>query len=163
MYTPLGFEILEEPWNEYMLSDDTKLRQKLVLTYVAKIAGAYDQLGRPVYQPAFNVALSVVAPKELRGQPSIPPPDDREVAETASEVVQISRVVRDEPSRYRFEDGTGASIKIVITTIKRSSKYDQFGMPIYMVDWSLAPSYEVPKTLWRSRNAGAAPGPTRAP
>ena len=160
MYVPLGFEVLEEPWNEYMLSDGTKLRQKLVLTYVAKIAGAYDQLGRPIYQPAFNLAFSVVAPKELRGQPSIPPPDMREVAETASEVVEISRVVRDEPSRYRFEDGTEASFKIVITTIKRSPKYDQFGMPIYMVDWSLAPSYEIPKMLWRSRNASAAPGPT---
>ena len=160
MYTLLGFEVLEEPWNEYILSYGTKLRQKLVLTYMAKIAGAYDQLGRPIYQPAFNVALSVVAPKELRGQPSIPPPDIRKVTETASEVVQISRVVRDEPSRYKFDDGIEASIKIVITTIKRSPKYDQFGMPIYLVDWSLAPGYEVPKTLWRSRNAGAAPGPT---
>jgi len=41
---------------------------------------------------------------------------------------------------------------MVIKTIKRGSKYDQFGMPIYMVDWSLAPSYDVPKTLWRSRD-----------
>ena len=84
----------------------------------------------------------------------------RKVAETASEVVQISSVVRDEPSRYKFDDETEASIKIVITTIKRSSKYDQFGMHIYLVDWSLAPSYKVPKTLWRSQNAGAARGLT---
>jgi hypothetical protein len=73
-------DVLEEPWNEYILSDGTKLRQKLVLIHVARIAGAYGQLGRPIYQPAFNLAFSVVAPKELRGQPSIPPPDMREVA-----------------------------------------------------------------------------------
>lgn len=77
---PAGLRGPEEPWNEYILSDGTKLRQKLVLIYVARIAGAYDQLGRPIYQPAFNLSFSVVAPKELRGQPSIPPPDMREVA-----------------------------------------------------------------------------------
>jgi len=43
-------------------------------------------------------------------QSSIPPPAIRKVAETASEVVQLSRVVRDEPSRYKFDDETEASI-----------------------------------------------------
>jgi len=43
-------------------------------------------------------------------RPSIPPPAIRKVAETASEVVQISSIVRDEPSRYKFDDETEASI-----------------------------------------------------
>jgi len=43
-------------------------------------------------------------------QPSIPPPAIRKVVETASEVVQISSIVRDEPSRYKFDDETEASI-----------------------------------------------------
>jgi len=152
MLIPLDFEVLEEPWNIYVLSDGTKLRQKLVLTYVVRISSSYDQLGRPIYQPSFMNLFSAVAPENLRGEPTYPPPTPREIAETASDKVLILKVEHEEPSSYKFEDGTVASFKTVITSIKRSSKYDQFGMPIYSIDWSIVPSYEIPKELWKKDN-----------
>jgi len=152
-FIPLDFEVGEESWNIYVLSDGTKLRQKLVLTFVIKIKDTYDQLGRPIYQPSFVNLFSVVAPENLRGEPTYPPPTPREVAETASDKVLISKVEREEPSSYEFEDKTVASFKTVITSIKRSSKYyDQFGMPIYSIDWSIVPTYEIPNVLWKKGN-----------
>jgi len=150
---PLDFEVSKEPWNIYVLSDGTKLKQRLVLTFVSKIKDTYDQLGRPIYQTSFMNLISVVAPEDLRGEPTYPPPTLREVAETASDKVLISKVEHEEPSSYKFEDGTEASFKTVITSIKRSSKYyDQFGMPFYSIDLSIVPSYDIPKSLWKNDN-----------
>jgi hypothetical protein len=53
---PLEFEVIDEHWNVYLLSDGTKLKEKHVLLSIAR-TDTYDALGRPVYQPVLFTFL----------------------------------------------------------------------------------------------------------
>jgi len=148
--TPLEFEVIDEHWNVYLLSDGTKLREKHVLLSIAR-TDMYDALGRPVYQPFLFTFFVPLAPEELRGEPSSVAPSPRALVEAGTEAVRIEKVLYEEPNIYRLEDGTVASFKIAITSIKRSLKFfDPFGMPVYIVESTVAPSFEIPKSLWKS-------------
>jgi len=149
---PLEFETVDEHWNVFLLSDGAKLKQMFVLTAIAR-EDAYDAIGRPVYQPFFLNVYVPFSPEELRGEPSnvVPSPRTIEALETGVEAVSIKQVVYDEPNVYKLSDGTVASFKTAITSIKRSLKYhDPLGMPIYSVGWTLIPSYVVPTGLWKT-------------
>jgi len=148
--TPLDFEVIDEHWNVYLLSDGTKLKEKHVLLSIAR-TDTYDALGRPIYQPSLFTFFVPLAPEELRGEPSNVVPSPRALVETGTEAVHIGKVEYEEPNIYRLEDGTVASFRITITSIKRSLKFfDQFGMPVYIIESTVAPSFEIPKSLWKS-------------
>jgi len=148
--TPLDFEAIDEHWNVYLLSDGTKLKAKHVLLSIAR-TDAFDALGRPVYQPFFYTLLVALAPEELRGEPAQVVYSLRTIANAETEPVRVEKVVYDEPNIYKLEDGTVASFKLAITSIKRSLKYyDHLGMPFYILETSIEPSFEIPKSLWKS-------------
>ena len=148
--TPLEFEKIDEHWNVFLLSDGTKLKEKHVLLSIAR-TDTYDALGRPIYQPSLFTFFVPLAPEELRGEPSNVVPSPRALVEAGTEAVRVEKVEYEEPNIYKLEDGTHASFRIVITSIKRSLKYfDQFGMPVYIVESTIAPSFGVPKSLWKS-------------
>jgi len=147
---PLEFEVIDEHWNVFLLSDGTNLMEKHVLLSIAR-TDAFDALGRPVYQPFLFTFFVPLAPEELRGEPSNVAPSPRALADAGTEAVRVEKVEYEEPNIYRLKDGTVASFKIAITSIKRSLKfYDQLGMPIYIIESTVAPSFEIPKSLWKS-------------
>jgi len=147
---PLEFEVIDEHWNVYLLSDGTKLKEKHVLLSIAR-TDTYDALGRPIYQPFLFTLLVPLAPEELRGEPSNVVPSPRALVDAGTEAVRVEKVEYDEPNIYRLEDGTTASFRITITSIKRSLKYyDHLGMPVYIVESTVAPSFGIPKSLWKS-------------
>jgi len=148
--TPLEFETIDEHWNVYLLSDGTKLKEKHVLLSIAR-TDTYDTLGRPVYQPFLFTLLVPIAHEELRGEPSNVVPSPRALVDAGTEAVRVEKVEYDEPNIYRLEDGTIASFRVTITSIKRSLKFhDHLGMPVYIVESTVAPSFEIPKSLWKS-------------
>ena len=92
-----------------------------------------------------------LAPEELRGEPAHVVYSMRTLANAETEPVRVEKVVYDEPNIYKLEDGTIASFKIAITSIKRSLKYyDHLWMPFYIVESSVAPFFEIPKSLWKT-------------
>jgi len=148
--TPLEFEIIDEHWNVFLLSDGTKLREKHVLLSIAR-TDTYDAFGRPVYQPSLFTFFVPLAPEELRGEPSNVAPSPRALVEAGTEAVRVEKIEYEEANIYRLEDGTIASFRITITSIKRSLKfYDPLGMPVYIIESTVAPSFEIPKSLWKS-------------
>jgi len=148
--TPLEFEIIDEHWNVFLLSDGTKLREKHVLLSIAR-TDTYDAFGRPVYQPSLFTFFVPLAPEDLRGEPSNVAPSPRALVEAGTEAVRVEKVLYEEPNIYKLEDGTVASFRITITSIKRSLKfYDPLGMPVYIIESTVAPSFEIPKSLWKS-------------
>lgn len=87
---PLSFETVDEHWNVYLLSDETRLKQKFVLTAIAR-TDVYDALGRPVYKPFFVNLFVPVSPEELRGGPSSFIPSPRTVEDAEVEAVHIEK------------------------------------------------------------------------
>lgn len=57
-----------EHWNDYLLSDGTALKMKLVITEVWRIIGEYDDQGNPIYYARSTNILNVNAPEEVRKQ-----------------------------------------------------------------------------------------------
>lgn len=143
----LEFEPLEEPWCKYQLSDGSVLYVKVVLVRAGRLP-IYDNIGQPLYQFLHSVLLSVKPEPNMRKPPTIPPPTEREIVET-SEEVQIARTIDERSSRYRLEDGTTAEFRPVITSVKRSSKFDSFWVPIYYVTWQIVSKLDIPKALWK--------------
>ena len=148
--TPLEFEVIDEHWNVLLLSDGTKLKEKHVLLSIAR-TDTYDAFGRPIYQPSLFTFFVPFAPEEFRGEPSNVVPSPRALVDAGTEAVRVEKVEYEEPNIYRLEDGTVASFRITITSIKRSLKfYDQFGMPVYIIESTVASSFEIPKSLWKN-------------
>jgi hypothetical protein len=86
-----------------------------------------------IYQTAHTTLFAVRAPKELKGLPTIPLPDPSELLDYATDV-SISRSVVDDWNIYSLENGATLRTKLIIVSIKRSAKYDQFGELIYVIN-----------------------------
>ena len=62
----VDFQVIKEDWNEYELSDGTKLKVKLVLVDVLRFP-SYNPLGEPIYQiMSQNVVKTAYVPEELK-------------------------------------------------------------------------------------------------
>jgi hypothetical protein len=74
--TDIDFKELEEHWNEYQLSDGTKLKVKLILRGVKRL-NQYEPDGTPIYViNSLNVVRAVEIPPEVKAKPkksSLPP------------------------------------------------------------------------------------------
>lgn len=64
--TDVGFEPVQESWNEYRLEDGTTLRLRLVLAAVYRVPGSRDAEGNPVYVARSTNVMDVEAPDNLR-------------------------------------------------------------------------------------------------
>jgi hypothetical protein len=56
----------QEHWNQYLLSDGTVIKFKVVATEVVRVEGEYDQEGNPIYFLKSSHVMSVLAPEDLR-------------------------------------------------------------------------------------------------
>jgi hypothetical protein len=55
-----------EYWNQYLLSDGSILKVKLVVSEILHVEGEYDCFGDPIYQVKSVNVLQVVAPDSIR-------------------------------------------------------------------------------------------------
>jgi hypothetical protein len=62
------FEAEKEQWSTYILHDGSTLKVKAVVTEVARLEGAYDAKGDPVYMIQASQVMYVNAPESLRRQ-----------------------------------------------------------------------------------------------
>ena len=53
-------------WNNYLLDDQSVLKLKVILTKVARVDGAYDQEGNPVYVIQATNIVRVDCPDSLK-------------------------------------------------------------------------------------------------
>jgi len=58
----LGYNVLGEEWNEYILEDGTKIRIKNTVTKISR-TDKYEKIGDPIYLVETNVILQVTKPK----------------------------------------------------------------------------------------------------
>jgi hypothetical protein len=152
MSYPIGsyedYEVLNEPWLKFKLSDGSLLRFKVVLVEVLK-TGQYDQYGRPVYGLATTNVISIRAPKELKGEPTIPPPSSQELGASIVEEVKITPINQHDNNSYSLDDGTTVTINVLVTSVKRTNKYAFLGEPLYLIDSQNIPKFDVPQSLWK--------------
>jgi hypothetical protein len=55
-----------ETWNQYLLTDGTVLKLKVIVTEIWRLEGEYDNDGNPLYVVRSGNVLAVNAPDEVR-------------------------------------------------------------------------------------------------
>ena len=70
--TQVDFESVAEPWASYKLSDGSMLKVRTIVTAVLRLEGEFDAAGNPIYTVSSQTIVQVNAPKNMRGNPSIP-------------------------------------------------------------------------------------------
>ena len=56
----------QEGWSQYLLTDGSIVKIKMVVTDIFRVDGEYDPEGNPVYYVKSTNVLSVNAPEELK-------------------------------------------------------------------------------------------------
>lgn len=59
-------ESMREDWNEYILTDQTVLRVRIILHDVVRLIGEYTSEGDPIYQVKTTNILSSDVPESLK-------------------------------------------------------------------------------------------------
>jgi len=146
------FDIENEPWEKYRLSDGSILKTRTVVTQIVK-TGQYDPFGKPTYGVLANVIHSIQAPREFRGkQPTIPPPSPQQLGEAIVEEVTAQPTGEVQLNTYNCNDGTILRIQTIFTSIKRTNLFDTLGESLYIINTQHVIKENIPKHLWKSNS-----------
>ena len=129
-YEYLEFETVREDWNEYRIEDGSLLRIKFVMIKILRreIPGGYD------FRFNSNTIIGIHSP-EIRE-----PTNERYTPEELSKSI-VKTDMKYQPldkkeiwNKYVIKkDNSEIMVKIVITNIIKTNKYDEYGDPIYQI------------------------------
>jgi hypothetical protein len=145
----VDFEVLNEPWNRYKLSDGSLLNSRVIVAQIIK-PGQYDPYGKPVYGIMAQTFNTIRAPRELRGTPTVPAPHSQQLGSSIAEDVNAVPLNQEDQNIYKCVDGTTIKIKNVFTSIKRTNYHDGLGEPIYIINSQNIVVDDVPRNLWKT-------------
>jgi len=128
----LSFDTIKEDWNEYEIEDGTILRIKFVMVKIVrkKISGQSNS-----YNYGFNSSNVIGV-----NSPKIHEPGERkyysqELNDYITNTDMECKPLKEVWNEYLIKkDKTKIQVKIVVTGIKKASKFDEFGDPYYFVN-----------------------------
>lgn len=131
---PIDFEVTSEKWSEYVINDKlpVKLRARLVVNKIL-VTETKGELGFPTYVPGTASPIFVTfAPKEMRGEPTNPPPTPEQIRD--AQKIDVPFTVKEESwNEYKLIDGTIIRIRLMVTGVLRTPFYAADGDPLYAV------------------------------
>jgi hypothetical protein len=146
----LDYEIIDvvsgkETWSMYQLTDRTKLKVRIVLIKALR-QKYFHQNGNPHYDLNTQTIIGVIPAKSSLRTPS--PHSSHEETQSAITNQEINFETLQEPwNKYTLSDGTQIQIKTTLTKVYKTSEYDQYGVPIYVVNWVMNAKINVPVKL----------------
>jgi hypothetical protein len=146
----LNFNAEKESWNRYKLEDGSILKSKLVMINIIAKKGTEEKIKKAKTEKVnVNLELSlqpsnvigVEASPESIGEPStvICSPDALKESVVAADMdfETISEVWNQYLVGFpKIDDVVCLKIRNSLTRISRTSKFDKFGIPIYLVDFT---------------------------
>lgn len=137
----VDFEIIKDNWSRYQLRDGTLLRIRKPVIKILKTK-IPDQFGRYNYlTPTMNI-YDVIVPPNMKNIPSIP--NQQVTAQDVLSEVDFD-TINEDWSEYLLRNGTKIKVKPVVVKVTKTSKYNNFGDPIYLVDAQVIVRAEEPK------------------
>lgn len=144
----IDFRAKHEDWSEYELNDKTILKARFVLIRVFD-EGKYDELGFPMYELNSINAVGVLVPENLRGEPTKEKYSREELDESIVEEDMNFDKIKEGWNTYELENKTKLSVKLVLASVSRTSKFDSRGEPIYIFNLQPIMKGKVPDELKR--------------
>ena len=125
------FEDKKEVWNEYLLSDGSKIRLKVVVTKFLKTQERDPLTKSPQYIVISKNIVSVTSSE--RGTPTLSQniseiPDERRVE------IEVTKVLKDDWNEYLVEKNFVCKLKpVIVFVVKIKDSFDIMGYPVYFV------------------------------
>lgn len=128
-FEELDFSIEEEHWNEYELSDGSRIKARTLLKKIIRNPNTPEEMAFDIQPPIYVV----YAPIANRG-PRNNPPQEHEFNTLHSYEVRIRRP-EEQWNRYRIlRTGHLIRIRLMVTEIRRiADRFDATGLPFYLV------------------------------
>lgn len=137
----VNFKIKREDWNLYKIEDGSLLRGRVVLSGVLaedleKIEKKIKMEQRPELKLKFRSdrIFAIEAPPELRGPPDFNIYTIEELRRFIINEDLDFETIKETWNLYELENGIILKLRLSPTTIRRTSKFDSGGMPIYLID-----------------------------
>lgn len=149
----VDFKVVREGWNKYKLEDDTILKTKFVLINVMMEKNYKKIMERAKTKKGLKIGfgfksqnvIGVEVPIKLRGEPDT---KKHTIEELRSFIVKED--IDFEPLKeiwnvYNLENGITIKVRNSPISVSRTSKFDDRGLPIYLVDSTADVKVRLPK------------------
>lgn len=127
-FVTLDFKVIKEYWDSYLLSDDTKLKSRVVLTGVRKSTVNPSK----EYEFNFQSIQSFIFSDKATG-PQHTKLYTKEEMESSYNKEIVFSTTSEKWNEYMLDDDTRVRLKNTIAGITKSDLYLQNGDPIYNV------------------------------
>ncbi|WP_458743401.1 hypothetical protein [Candidatus Nitrosocosmicus sp. T] len=127
-FVTLDFKVIKEYWDSYLLSDDTKLKSRVVLTGVKKSTVNPSK----EYEFNFQSIQSFIFSDKATGQQHKKLYTKEEVESSYNKEIVFS-TTSEKWNEYLLDDDTRVRLKNTIAGVTKSDLYLQNGDPIYNV------------------------------
>jgi hypothetical protein len=140
----VDFNVEKEDWNKYRLEDKTILKSKFVLISVIAEKGFKEKMKKARtdkgivlrYEFQSTNVVGVEPPEELMGKPT---PQGYTPQELESCVIQDDmdfETILGTWNVYKLNEVASLKVRTSPIRVRRTSKFDDHGRPIYMVDFT---------------------------
>ena len=123
-------KLKEEEWNEYKLKDGSVILLKTVVFWLRLL----KEGKKGTLKCQCKLGKIIVPAPELCGKPASSKYKDRELRESIVDKDIAFDLVKDSWNKYLLEDGINIWIKRVLSKASRTSKFDEWGEPIYVIE-----------------------------
>ena len=127
-FVTLDFKVIKEYWDSYLLSDDTKLKSRVVLTGVKKSTVNPSK----EYEFNFQSIQSFIFSDKATGQQHKKLYTKEEMESSYNNEIAFS-ATSEKWNEYLLDDNTRVRLRNTIAGISKSDLYLQNGDPIYNV------------------------------
>jgi hypothetical protein len=127
-FITLDFKVIKEYWDSYLLSDDTKLKSRVILTGVKKSTVNPSK----EYEFNFQSIQSFIFSDKATGQQHRKLYTKEEVESSYNKEIVFS-TTSEKWNEYLLDDDTRVRLKNTIAGVTKSDLYLQNGDPIYNV------------------------------
>jgi hypothetical protein len=156
----VGFEIEKEDWDKYKLVDGSLLKARFILTGILmdktidEIRGILKELA-PGQVPKIGFGFrsqylfATEPPQNLRGAPAV---RKYSVEELRNSIVKEDidfETLKSTWNSYRLENGITVKCRLSPTVVSRTNKFDEGGMPIYIIDSTIDVKVTMPADMER--------------
>ena len=127
-FVTLDFKVIKEYWDSYLLSDDTKLKSRVVLTGVKKSKTNPSK----EYEFNFQSIQSFIFSDKATGPPHKKMYTKEDMESSYNKEIAFS-TTSEKWNEYLLDDNTRVRLKNTVAGITKSDLYLQDGDPIYNV------------------------------
>ena len=139
----INFDVLKEDWNVYKLDDETTLRIKIVLVKISRVTEPGRGIG---YNFNTHNHVAAFTPSDKKGTPSTKPYRPKELQESVVDDIDF-KTEKEDWNSYQLEDDTRINIKLILTRVAKTDKFDPMGSPIYLTQTQTVIKPKISKKL----------------